>query len=139
MPQRFIVFQHVSWEKPGRYLIDFAKSQRIQLDIVEVWHQPIHDVASYDGLIVLGGTPNVDQEESYPFLKNEKNVICQAIKKDMSYLGFCLGHQLMADALGVKVGHNFCSSVGFIQGQITKDGSRHPIFQGLPSQIHCPL
>ena len=105
----------------------------MQLDIVEVWHEPIPDIGSYDGLVVLGGTPNVDQGETYTFLKAEKDVICRAIKEDMPYLGFCLGHQLLAEALDAKVGPNFCRSVGFIQGQITKDGGRHPIFHDILS------
>jgi len=50
----------------------------------------------------------------------------------MPYLGFCLGHQLLAEALGARVGPNFCRSVGFIQGQITKNGYMHPILRGIP-------
>jgi GMP synthase-like glutamine amidotransferase len=135
MKRRFLVFQHTPREKPGRYLVDFARKRRMRLEIVEVWHEPIPDIASYDGLIVLGGAPNVDQEKTYKFLKAEKEVICRAIKEDMPYLGFCLGHQLLAEALNAEVGPNFCNSVGFIQGQITKGGSRHPIFRDLPRSV----
>ncbi len=41
-------------------------------------------------------------QEEHPFLKAEKAAICQSIEEDRPYLGFCLGHQLLADSLGAK-------------------------------------
>ncbi len=99
MMKRLLVFQHMPWEGPGQHLIRSAEKLRVGLDIVEVRHQPIPDISSYDGLIVLGGGLNVDQEEDYPFLKSEKEAIRRSLEADMPYLGFCLGHQLLADAL----------------------------------------
>ncbi|MBW2021142.1 MAG: type 1 glutamine amidotransferase [Deltaproteobacteria bacterium] len=133
MTKRFLVFQHMPWEGPGQHLIRSVRNQGVRLDILEVWHQPISEITSYDGLIVLGGGPNVDQEKEYPFLKAEKEAIRQVIDEDMPYVGFCLGHQLLAEALGARVGPNFCRSVGFIAGHVTKDGRRHPMFYGMPS------
>jgi hypothetical protein len=75
MMKRLLVFQHMPWEGPGQHLIRLAGKLRVELDIVEVWHQPIPDISSYDGLIVLGGGPNVDQEEDYPFLNAGEEAI----------------------------------------------------------------
>jgi hypothetical protein len=72
MPRNFLVFQHTPWEGPGEFLLTAANRHNIQLHIVKVWEQPIPEITSYDGLIVLGGSPNVDQEKQYPFLQNEK-------------------------------------------------------------------
>ncbi len=74
----------------------------------------------------------MDQEKEYPFLKAEKAVIRRAIEADMPYLGFCLGHHLLADALGARIGPNFRRSVGFTEGHLTKDGRKHAIFGGMP-------
>jgi GMP synthase-like glutamine amidotransferase len=120
------------WEGPGIHLIQSAKRWGVQLEVIEVWRKPIPELAPYDGLIVLGGEPNVSQEEKYPFLKPEKVAIRRSIEEDRPYLGFCLGHQLLADALGANVGDNFCRSVGFIEGQVTREGSHHPLLQRLP-------
>lgn len=109
-----------------------AKSNGVQLDIVEVWHEPIPDIRLYHGLIVLGGSPNVDQEEQYPFLKAEKEIIRRAIYDDMPYLGFCLGHHLLGQILGATVGANFRKSVGFVQCEVTRNGCPHPIFRSIP-------
>jgi GMP synthase-like glutamine amidotransferase len=130
--KRFLTFQHMPWEGPGVHLIRSAEKRGIQLDVVEVWHEPIPDLAPYAALIVLGGEPNVDQEAQYPFLKPEKAAIRRSIEEDRPYLGFCLGHQLLADALGAKVGENFCRSIGFIKGRVTKEGQHHALFQNLP-------
>ena len=133
--KRFIVFQHMPWEKPGEHLLRAAKSRRVRLEVLEIWHQPIPNLDPYDGLIVLGGTPNIDQEDQYPFLKEEKKAIRWAVEHDRAYLGFCLGHQLLAHTLGAQVGANFCCSIGFIDGRITKEGREHPLFHDLPPSI----
>jgi GMP synthase (glutamine-hydrolysing) len=135
MAKRFLTFQHMPWEGPGNHLLRSAKSWGVQLELIEVWRQPIPDLAPYDALIVLGGEPNVNQEEKYPFLRAEKTAIRQSIAEDRPYLGFCLGHQLLADALGANVGDNFCKSVGFIEGQVTKEGRQHPLLRRLPETL----
>jgi GMP synthase (glutamine-hydrolysing) len=130
--KRFLVFQHMPWEGPGQHLIRSASKWELRLDVLEVWRASIPGMTSYDGLMVLGGSPNVDQEEEYPFLKAEKAAIRQVIKEDKPFIGFCLGHQLLAEALGAKIGPNFGRSVGFIEGHVTKEGRLHPVFEGMP-------
>lgn len=123
------------WEGPGEYLIRSAEKFNVSLHIVEVWRRPIPDIGLYDGLIILGGSPNVDQEDKYPFLKAEKEAIHRALELNMPYLGFCLGHQLLADAMRAKVRQNFRHSIGFIEGRLTKNGLDHPLFRGIPSSF----
>jgi len=135
MSKRFLVFQHMPWEGPGQHLIRSAGKRKVQLEILEVWHQPIPDTGPYDGLVVLGGGPNVDQEKEYPFLKAEKAVIRRFIDEDKPCMGFCLGHQLLAEAMGARIGPNFCRSVGFVDGYLTKDGHSHPLFRGTSKSL----
>ena len=135
MAKRFLIFQHMDWEGPGEHLRRSAASRDLHLDVIEVWHQAIPDLQSYDGLIILGGSPNVDQEEKYPFLRAEKAAIRKVLEADKAYLGFCLGHQLLAHVLGLKVGPNSCRSVGFIEGHLTRYGRQHPLFENLPNSM----
>ncbi len=135
MARRFLVFQHTPWEDPGSLLLKAARKNNVKLKIIKVWQQVIPDPVSYDALIVLGGSPNVNQEQQYPFLRREKEVIRSSIAEDRPYLGFCLGHQLLADIMGARVAPNFCSSVGFIEGYLTHDGREHPLFEGLPKRL----
>ncbi len=137
MARKVLVFQHNPWEGPGQFLLSAAKSRRIKLDIIRVWEEDIPEINGYTAMIVLGGGPNVDQENIYPFLTKEKKIIRRAIAQDIPYLGFCLGHQLLADALGASVGPNFQTSLGIIQGFLTHEGRLHPAFKDLPQ--HLPL
>jgi GMP synthase-like glutamine amidotransferase len=132
MSKRFLVFQHTAWEGPGKHLIKSALKNTIRLDIIQLWKELIPSLASYDGLLVLGGAPNINQEDQYPFLKEEKQAIKEWLKADRPYLGICLGHQLLAEALGAKVADNYCASIGFIEGYLTHKGKIHPLFKNIP-------
>jgi GMP synthase-like glutamine amidotransferase len=86
-------------------------------------------------MIVLGGSPNVDEEEQFPYLVRLKSCIREVIAAGKAYLGFCLGHQLLGNVLGCRVGPLLQKSVGFITGELTTAGKAHPAFQGLPAQL----
>lgn len=58
---------------------------------------------SFDLLIICGGSMNVDQEDLYPWLKNEKIIITNYINENKKIVGLCLGGQLLAEMLGGKV------------------------------------
>ncbi len=135
MARRFLVLQHTPWEKPGRVLGRCAAQHGITLKTVAVWRQAIPDLRRYDGLIVLGGSPNVDQEDIYPFLAEEKEAIRRALALDLPCLGFCLGHQLLAHVLGGRVGDNLQPCAGFSVGYLTTDGRQHPAFAALPREF----
>ena len=135
MVRKVIVFQHNPWEGPGQFLVHAAKSHRIRMEVIRVWKEKIPALNGYLAMIVLGGGPNVDQEHLYPFLAEEKKTIKNAIAEGIPYLGFCLGHQLLADALGAKIGPNFQSSIGYIKGFLTHEGRIHPAFKDLPQQL----
>ena len=60
-------------------------------------------ILDFDLLIICGGSMNVDQDDLYPWLKNEKKLILNYIKKNKKIVGLCLGGQLLAEVLGGKV------------------------------------
>lgn len=132
MARKFLVFQHSPWEGPGEVLKEAAHGNEVELEVVRTWEERIPELEPYDCLVVLGGGPNVDQEEEFPFLVEEKKAIRKSLADNRPYLGFCLGHQLLAEALGAQVGRNHKSSIGFVTGYLTHNGHNHPAFAGLP-------
>lgn len=135
MPRKFAVFQHTPWEGPGKLLLKSARRHHVTLQVIRVWEQPIPDLSTFVGLIVLGGSPNVAQEETFPFLRYEKKVIKEWVAVGRPYLGFCLGLHLLAESLGAIIGRNFRASIGFTQGYLTTAGRQHPAFCNMEKQL----
>lgn len=54
--------------------------------------------------VIYGGRYDVDQQDQYPFLKDEIAWIETGLERELPLLGLCLGAQLMAHALGARIG-----------------------------------
>ena len=133
--KKLLIIQHMSWEGPGGHLKAALGELGLAYQVVEAWQEALPPLAPFAGLIVLGGSPNVDEEEAYPYLRPLKTLIRETIATDKVYLGFCLGHQLLAHVLGCRVGPLPRKSVGFITGRLTPRGQAHPAFQGQPPRL----
>lgn len=81
----------------------------------------------YEALIVLGGPMNSDQIDSYPNLITEVEIIREALQRDMSILGICLGAQLLAKAAGGSVSRNPSREIGWYDVTVTEAGSEDPV------------
>jgi GMP synthase (glutamine-hydrolysing) len=131
-----LIVQHLDWEGPGQHLLAALLAGEITYQVVEAWQEPMPSLDPFGGLIVLGGSPNVDEEEQFPYLIPLKARIREALAAAKAYLGFCLGHQLLAHVLGCRVGPLPQKSVGFTTGELTPAGLAHPVFQGLPPKLN---
>ncbi len=129
-----LIVQHMDWEGPGQHLLAALNKGGVAYRVVEAWREPLPAVADVAGLIVLGGSPNVDEEEQFPYLVPLKAAIRQVIANGRAYLGFCLGHQLLGHVLGCRVGPLPKKSVGFITGELTPAGLAHPAFRDFPAR-----
>jgi GMP synthase-like glutamine amidotransferase len=135
--KKFLIVQHMAWEGPGGHLLAALAENQVGYEVARVWENPLPRLDPFVGLIVLGGSPNVDEEEEFPYLKPLKAMIRETVDSGRAYLGFCLGHQLLADVLGCRVGPMSRKSVGFVTGHLTPRGRNHSAFQGLP--VDFPL
>ena len=88
------------------------------------WELPALD--SFDFLIVMGGSMNVDEEAEFPWLVQEKAFIADCIRANKRILGICLGAQLIARALGHKVGRSPKKEIGWFP--VDKKFDTHPLF-----------
>ena len=78
---------------------------------------------------------NVDEEEAYPFLKEETTFLEKAVRAGISVLGVCLGAQMIAKALGAPVVKSPQKEVGWKQVRLTEQGRRDPLFAGIPDTL----
>ena len=68
---------------------------------------------SYDGLIVLGGPMNAEDDANYPHLKDAVSLIQLFAKEEKPIIGICLGAQLIARAFGSRVYQHDVVELGF--------------------------
>jgi GMP synthase (glutamine-hydrolysing) len=80
-----------------------------------------------DLLIILGGPIGVYDEEDYPFLTSEFQVLQARLAADLPTLGICLGAQLMAQALGAKVYPGGKKEIGWSPISLTAAGENTPL------------
>ncbi|MDP6712843.1 MAG: type 1 glutamine amidotransferase [Nitrospinaceae bacterium] len=134
---RALVLQHISVEHPGIFR-DFLADDGIIWDVVELDEgERIPSLEGYDVLFVMGGPMDVWEEDTHPWLVAEKAVICEWVRQDKPFLGFCLGHQLLAAALGGEVGPTAAPEVGIMDVSLTLEGLNDPLFSGLSESLTC--
>lgn len=72
-----------------------------ELEVCRPWAgEELPDPASYAGLLVLGGSMGAHDDGTVPWLAPLKDRIRAAVEDGVPTLGICLGHQLVAAALG---------------------------------------
>jgi len=113
---------HADFETPG---------------VIETWvHQKKHNLTivspykgdnllnhkNFDLLILMGGPQSPLEFEKDPYLRNEIFLIKQAMKDDKFILGFCLGAQLLGEALGGKTMRSPEKEVGVFPITLTSEG-----------------
>jgi GMP synthase (glutamine-hydrolysing) len=77
----------------------------------------------YEALIVLGGAMDTDQEEEFPWLTGERELIVAAVRRRLPLLGICLGAQQLARAFGGRVYRRETPEVGWLPLKVVaRDG-----------------
>lgn len=133
---RILVFQHLAVEHPGSFR-GFWRAAGHELTTIELDQgQTIPPLESFDLMVAMGGPMDVWQEDELPWLKAEKAAIRRfVVELDRPYLGICLGHQLLAAALGAEVGPMPAPEVGPAEVVLSAAGRADPIFAGFGDRI----
>jgi GMP synthase-like glutamine amidotransferase len=132
--RRVLVFEHMPAVDAGIFCQLF-RERGVALHSVRIdLGMPIPNLGEFDALWVMGGAMDVWQEHEYPWLIAEKAAIREAVDRDMPFVGICLGHQLLADALGGTVAPAACPEVGVFEIARTPAGEQRAWLDGLPQR-----
>jgi len=105
--------QHVPFENLGS-IATWAAEKNVSVNCTHLYNDELlPDIGDFDWLIVMGGPMNIYEYDKYPWFKDEKVLIREAIRHNKTVLGVCLGAQLIADVLGAKVYANGQKEIGW--------------------------
>ncbi len=138
MPKRLHYVQHVPFETPG-VILDWARERGFEITNTRVFlNDPFPSPGKIDLLVFMGGPMSVHDESQYPWLVEEKTFLREALslEEGPKILGFCLGAQLLAEALGGEVFPGRYKEIGWFPIEFTPAALAHPLFEGFPERLN---
>lgn len=123
-----VAIRHVAFEDLGT-LATVLSSRGAAVRYLEAG---VDDLAHFDAckpdlLVILGGPIGAYEESTYPFIKDEVQLLEQRLAADLPTLGICLGAQLMARALGARVFPGPAKEIGWSPLTLTEAGRASPL------------
>lgn len=125
---------HADFETPG-VIETWARQAEYHFTICRPYKGDSCIGYSFDMLIIMGGPQSPLQIEQYPYLQDEIELIKTAIQNDKIILGFCLGAQLIGEALGGKTARSPEKEIGVFDISLTSEGKLDPLLQTIPEQF----
>ena len=117
------ILQHVPFEGIGS-IATWLSERGALVQYTRFYHSPVlPDLRSVDCVIAMGGPMSVNDEREYPWLKQEKAFIKEAVDRGLVVLGVCLGAQVIASALGARVFANLHKEIGWFPVQAVSTDS----------------
>jgi GMP synthase-like glutamine amidotransferase len=97
---------------------------------------PPTNIAEFAAVIALGGGANPDEDERYPWLAGERDVLRRAVEGGRFVLGVCLGAQLLAQVLGSRAFRLDQPEIGWYSLKLRPAANEDPLLGSAPSGSH---
>ncbi len=126
--------QHIRAEDPG-HIGDLLRAGGHRLDVAQLDEGDVIPAADgYDGMICMGGPMDTCMETEHPWLAEEKRRIREfATVLRKPFLGFCLGCQLLGEALGGRVVRSRPPEIGVLD--VRMHAGEDPLLGGFPQTV----
>lgn len=126
--------QHVAFETPGT-IAEWAALNNCSITYTRFFEEKFSfpPLSEFDLLLIMGGYMNVDEEETFPWLKQEKLFIKDSIDAGKKVIGICLGSQLIAAALRCAVYKGKEKEIGFFPVQFSNEAKSNALFDHFTS------
>lgn len=132
---KILFVTHASFEQPGS-IEAWAKRNNHETEEVRPYAgEQLPDIDAYDMLIIMGGPQSPLEIEDSSFLKDEINLIKQALDKNKRIIGVCLGAQLITEALGAKTERSPNKEIGMYQLELLSCAESDPVFSKFPKML----
>jgi GMP synthase (glutamine-hydrolysing) len=127
--------QHVSFEGLGN-IAPWLDEHGMEVSSTKMYRgEEFPSLDDIDWLMVMGGPMSVHDETAYPWLSAERRFLAEAIDRDKTILGFCLGAQLIADVLGANVYANTEPEIGWFPIERVENASPLDLRRLLPPRM----
>lgn len=119
--------QHVAFEGLGS-IEPWLRAAGASLSTTRLYERGhvLPHINDIDLLIVMGGSMSANDDQIYPWLVPEVDLIRSAIERQRAVLGVCLGAQLMARAMGARVFANHEREIGWLSVSGLSEDSLDP-------------
>lgn len=109
---KILCITHADFERPG-VIADWAHQREYEfVECKPYAGENCLDVEDFDFLVVMGGPQDAADYDKVSYLSDEVTLIKRAIDANKIVVGFCLGAQLIGEALGAKTEKSDQKEVG---------------------------
>ena len=132
-----LVLQHINIEDPG-YIKDLMIKDGINITTIELdeGEKIPNNLNFFDGMLCMGGPMDTWMEKDFPWLIEEKKKIKEfVVELNKPYLGFCLGCQLLGEAIGGKVVKTNNPEIGMLNVNFLDEKNKDILFADFPDKI----
>ncbi len=128
MTKRCYALRHVPFESLG-LLQPLLEERGFEVELIDVPRSmpDAHGLEQAELLVILGGPVSAYQEDVYPQLRAELQVLEARLRDGKATLGICLGAQLLARALGARVYPGTRKEIGWAPLTLTEAGRQGPL------------